>query len=370
MKQLLSNIKRMPVDTWNWFGVNNKDITLYAHGNEDAERCFGNTQTFHDSHLEHSFEEFQPHNKKYFFTNEKTDYFIDENKNKCRYFKIPKGHIENIPIILSYRLGENSSLTDDTVIEAEEGSSVTFIIKYISERGNKSHHCGRTRIFAKKNSSVKIITAQLLGEETTHADITEGIAGEGAQIHVIYAEMGAADTVSSCNLVLEGNESNANLDILYLGNSTRSLDISTRIEHKGKKSLSNIRANGVMLNKSQKILRDTIDFISGSSGSKGREEENVLMLDSNVKNVSVPILLCGEDDVEGEHAATSGRPSDSLMFYLMNRGLSEKEAEKLLAEAAFASVLEAVPDKYTREEILEVLHSSILKEGKTYEQIH
>lgn len=367
MKQLLSNIKRMPVNTWDWFGVNNKDITLYAQENEDTEKCSGNAQSFNDSNLEHPFEEFKPQGEKYFFTNKKIDSFINENKNKCRYFKIPKGHTERNPLILSYNLGKSSSFTDDTVIEAEEGSSATFIVKYISEKGNESHHCGRTRIFAQKNSSVKIITSQLLGEKTTHANIMEGIAEEGAQIHVIYAEMGAADTVSSCNLVLEGNESNANLDILYLGNNARPLDISTRVEHRGKKSLSSIRANGVMLNGSKKILRDTIDFISGSSGSKGREEENVLMLDPDVKNVSVPILLCGEDDVEGEHAASSGRPSDKLMFYLMNRGLSEKEAEKLLAEAAFSSVLEAVPDEDTKEEILEVLHKSILKEGKTYE---
>lgn len=364
MKQLSSNIKRMPVNTWNWLGVNNKDITLYAAEKAGTAKVSGSSGPVQVSALEHSFEEFRPRDAEGFFTNEEVNSFINENKNKCRYFKIPKGHIESSPVILSYHMGESSVLTDDTVIEAEEGSSGTFILKYTSEEGSGARHCGRIRIFAGENSTVKVITAQLLDGKAAHTDIISGIAEKGAHIHVISAEIGSADTVSSCNLVLKGDESGAALDILYLGDGTRSLDISTRVEHRGKKSLSKIRANGVMLNESKKILRDTIDFISGASGSKGREEENVLMLDPGVINISVPILLCGEDDVEGEHAATSGRPDDNLMFYLMNRGFSEKEAEKLLAEAAFSSVLEAVPDRRTQAEIIEALQKSILKEGK------
>ncbi len=139
-----------------------------------------------------------------------------------------------------------------------------------------------------------------MSKVAAHTDITEGIAENGAQIHVILTEMGAADTVSSCNLILKGDESEADLDILYLGDGTRSVDISSRAEHRGRKSVSNIRARGVLLGQSKKIFRDTIDFISGSSGSK----------------------------------------------------------------AAFSSVLQAVPDISLQDEILEILQKSILKGGK------
>jgi len=365
MNQLTSNIKRMPVNTWNWLGVNNREITLYSRKNANTVKCKDCAASAYMHMLEHNFDEFKLNEDfKDFFTNEEVRLFISENKNKCRYFRIPKGHNEDIPVILSYHMGKNSVLMDDIIIEAEDESSCTFILKYTSEEGSPVHHCGRTRIFAGKNSNVKIIKVQLMSKEATHTDITEGIAENGAQIHVILTEMGAADTVSSCNLILKGDESEADLDILYLGDGTRSVDISSRAEHRGRKSVSNIRARGVLLGQSKKIFRDTIDFISGSSGSKGREEETVLMLEPGVINLSVPILLCGEDDVEGEHAATSGRPDDKLMFYLMSRGLSEQEAKKLLAEAAFSSVLQAVPDISLRDEILEILQKSILKGGK------
>lgn len=362
MNKLSSTIKRMPVNTWNWLRVNSKEVTLYSEG-ENISNC---TDSVQSAAPEYNFNEFSSNEDfESFFINDEIRLFINKNKNSCRYFKIPKGHIENTPVTISFHLEKRSALMDDIIIEAEEDSSCTFIFKYTSEEGGFAHHCGRVRILARKNSNVKVIKAQLMDRGATHTDITAGIAESGAHIHVILAEMGASETVSSCNLVLKGDESKADLDILYLGDGTRSVDISSVTEHQGKKSVSRIRSSGVLLGQSKKIFRDTIDFKSGSSGSRGREEETVLMLEPGAVNLSVPILLCGEDDVEGEHAATSGRPDDKLMFYLMSRGMSEPEAKKLLAEAAFSSVLQAVPDISLRNEILEVLQKSILKGDKS-----
>jgi len=171
--------------------------------------------------------------------------------------------------------------------------------------------------------------------------------------------------LSSCNILLEGEGAAAGLEVVYLGDGERSLDMSYRVEHRGRKTISGIRAKGILMDRSRKVFRDTLDFVSGASGSKGREEESVLMLGRDVRNVSVPLLLCGEDDVEGEHAATSGRPDDKILFYLMSRGLSELEAKKLLAEAAVSSIVEKIPDESVREEILGKLRSSIERGGQT-----
>ena len=359
MKQLSQNIKRMPVDTWNRAGVNRSEIKLYSVEDAgDANKKFTNFECRHN--LERNFNEFNPDKKiDDFFINDEVRKFIDENKNHCRYFRIPKNHIENNPVIIEFNIKQDSYLIDDIIIEAEEGSICTFIVRYSSEEGKNIHHSGRIRVFAGRNSDVKVIRAQLMDNQASHNDIISGIEEDRAHIHVILAEMGAAKAMSSCNIVLNGKESSADVDILYMGDGTRSVDISARVEHKGKNSLSNIRARGVLSGQSRKILRDTIDFISGSGGSKGREEENVLMLDPGVMNLSVPILLCGEDDVEGEHAASSGRPDDKLMFYMMSRGISENEAKKILVEAAFSAILNDVPDISLQNEILDVLKKSI-----------
>lgn len=360
MNRLYANIKRIPVSTWNWLGVNESKITLHSGEDDITDGCTDFTEPARRHSLECDFTELSlKEDPEGFFINDEIRSFIEYNKTSGRYFKIPKGHGEDTPIALHYHIKRNCPLVDDIVIEAEEDSRCTLILKYTSEEGSSVHHCGRIRIFAGKNSKVKLVKAQLMDKEATHTDIIAAAIEDGAQVHVISAEMGASSTISGCNLVLKGSDSRADLDILYLGDGTRSIDISSRAEHRGKRSVSGIRARGILSGQSKKIFRDTIDFIRGSSGSRGKEEESVLMLDPGVMNLSVPILLCGEDDVEGEHAATSGRPDDRLMFYLMSRGLNKQEARKLLAEAAFSSALQSIPHVSLRNEILEILKKSI-----------
>ncbi len=78
-------------------------------------------------------------------------------------------------------------------------------------------------------------------------------------------------------------------------------------------------------------------------------------------------MFCGEDDVQGEHAASSGRPDESTLFYLMSRGLSEADAKKLLAESKFAALLDGIGNTTLQEEILSVLRTSIEEGGRESE---
>ncbi|MBO5604826.1 MAG: SufD family Fe-S cluster assembly protein, partial [Acidaminococcaceae bacterium] len=70
-----------------------------------------------------------------------------------------------------------------------------------------------------------------------------------------------------------------------------------------------------------------------------------------IRNCSVPLMLSAEEDVNGQHAVSAGRLDKSKLFYLMSRGLDEKEAQKLVVGALFATVLERVPDAELSEEI-------------------
>lgn len=356
MKQLTTIERRMPVAAWRWLKVNDATFTLYGNDNKVLPevripaqvRCVQGLREYD------GFKDVTG-----YFHSEEIQNFLNQNSNSSHHITIPENYTSEEPLLLTFELKEESRiLADDIVIEAKKGSKATVIIQYTS-KGGEFHHCGRTRVIAEKNADIELIKVQLLNHTSTHTDSIGVTVEEHARARVLIAEMGASNPLSSCNIHLAGEESEAELDILYFGNQTRSIDLSTRAEHRGQKSKSRIRAHGILMDQSKKILRDTLDFVSGSKGSKGREEEQVLMLDPQVKNVSVPILLCGEDDVEGEHAASSGKPDDKKMFYLMSRGISETDARILLAEAAFSSIVETIPEEDTRNTILNTLRNSI-----------
>lgn len=90
-----------------------------------------------------------------------------------------------------------------------------------------------------------------------------------------------------------------------------------------------MNAGGVLRDKAHKLFRGTIDFPLGSSGAKGYENEDVLILGEDVINQTVPLILCAEEDVEGNHGASIGRPSDDVLFILQAEALTKKRLATL-----------------------------------------
>lgn len=338
--------KRLPVFTWNRQNVNEADLIL----NESKESlndfvfvipknldCTANFDAFDFSKDVSDV-----------FLSKQAKKFIDQNANVKRYIKIPKNYTASEPIKISFN--PNDNLNDDILIEAEENSRAVVIIEYNSAK--QIAHSGRTRIYAHKNAHIELIKSQLLNEQSNHNDTISAFADDEANVKIVLAEMGAASVFLSCSIVLNGQNSKGDLQLVYLGTDDHSIDISAKLTQRGKKTKSLICAKGILMDNAKKILRNTLDFVSGCKGSAGREEENVLMLSDKAKNISVPVLLCGEEDVEGEHAASSGKPAEAVMFYLMSRGLSESDAQKLLAKGAFSVVLKTIPDESIKNKIL------------------
>ena len=121
---------------------------------------------------------------------------------------------------------------------------------------------------------------------------------------------------------------------------------------RGRHGRTNVPESGVLDGHARKALRATIDLIHGSSGSEGTELENVLILSDDVTNKTMPVILCDEDDVAGNHGATIGSVGPEQIRYLADRGLTEAEAEALYVRALFDEALIAAPTPEVRAAVL------------------
>ena len=182
----------------------------------------------------------------------------------------------------------------------------------------------------------------MLDEADIHLDNNAVHVQADGQGDVVFCELGAGQTVSGCNVILNGDKSRSDLQSIYIGDKDRKLDLNYRMELRGRESEGHILVRGALADQAKKALKSNLDFIRGAAASRGSEEETVLTLSEKAVNLSVPLLLCGEDNVEGSHATSSGKPNPSKLFYLMSRGLSEKEARHLLVEASFTPILENI----------------------------
>ena len=102
------------------------------------------------------------------------------------------------------------------------------------------------------------------------------------------------------------------------------------------------------------MFRDSIDLRNGCSGSEGNETEDVLLMDETVENRSLPIILCSEDDVVGNHGATIGSLDEDLLFYMESRGMQKDEIYEMMAKARIDAIVRKIPDAKTRHDLLEL----------------
>lgn len=228
-------------------------------------------------------------------------------------------------------------------IVAEENSDMEVPIVVRGSDSN-THRNTVIRVLARKNSKVHL---QLVRFDSNHHNSLESIAvvtEANADVQVSQVELSSGKLVTNYKTYIMGDKSKANLDSIYFASGKGDMDLLYESNHFGKKSESNMIINGALVGESSKKLKATLDFKEGSSGSVGNEEEFTLLLSENVKGISVPALLSHEDDVEGNHAASAGKMDKELLFYIMSRGYSLKEAEKLVIESKFQGTIQHLPE--------------------------
>jgi Fe-S cluster assembly scaffold protein SufB len=185
---------------------------------------------------------------------------------------------------------------------------------------------------------------------------------DGAKVNWVTVEMGSKINVTNYNSDLKGQRSSADIYSAYLVDGDRKQDLYYTTNHFGKESTSNMIIEGVLKDRAKKVFKGNIDFKMGSSKSKGAQAEEVLLLDPTVKTDTIPMLLCQEEDVDGQHAASVGKIDENQLFYLMSRGFDYGEAEKLIIEARFSPIFDRVPAENLRKFLSEELRRRIVNE--------
>ena len=77
-----------------------------------------------------------------------------------------------------------------------------------------------------------------------------------------------------------------------------------------------------------------------------------MLLSEKAKSIALPMLLCSEEEVEGNHSSSAGKVGNKELFYIMSRGFSKVEAMKLLVRAKFNNILEKIEDEELKAEII------------------
>ena len=236
-----------------------------------------------------------------------------------------------------FRLDFSEAGDSEVSFTAEENSSITV---YELHRSNSAV---KLSFDIGKNASVKLV--QLLNPTEKLRHETFANCSKGGKFQIMTIMTGNGDIYSDNRTELEGDGSSINAEVAYLGKNSQTIDYNIAVNHWGKDTHSEINAAGALMDSAKKVFRGTIDFKTGSSDSKGSENETVIMLGDDVINKTVPLILCSEENVEGSHGATIGELDDDTLFYFESRGIGREEAERIMAYAALKRLIRLSGDK-------------------------
>ena len=254
---------------------------------------------------------------------------------------------------------ENNTLIDNIQIIANENTKSTIIIKYFMEEDLEIFHNGIINVIAKNGAELDIVIINLTTIKSNNFIAIQNTLKENSKINYCIIDLGGKNSITNYYSKLEGKLAINNVNTIYLGKENQLFDLNYIAELNGEKTNINIEVQGALKDNAKKHFKGTIDFKKGCKKAKGNENEACVLLSDTAKSIALPMLLCSEEDVEGNHSTSAGKISEKELFYIMSRGFSLKEAMKLMVKAKFNKILENIKNEEIKEQILSEIHNRL-----------
>ncbi|WP_442601509.1 Fe-S cluster assembly protein SufD [Paenibacillus sp. KN14-4R] len=238
------------------------------------------------------------------------------------------------------------------LIVAEENSSVTYVENFESIGSSRNMvQNGVVEVIVKSGATVNVASIHALGAHVTDLTYRRSIVENDATVNFVVGEMNSGNSMSDTTAILKGNGSNSDTKVICVGSDEQKLNITTRAVHFGKVSNSDMITRAVMRDGATAIINGITKIEKGATGCNGQQTEKVLMLSPKARGDANPILLIDEDDVKAGHAASVGQVNPEQVHYLMSRGITKAEAQRLIIYGFLAPVVSEVPIAVIEEEL-------------------
>ncbi len=284
---------------------------------------------------------------------------LPSNKYYSTNIDIPAYSKEDIEVQILFD-NDNKTYIGELVINVAENAETKIKVR-CNSKDNLANTENKDNIDAllnlkvitnlEKNAIATIIVENNISKDAKSFISIENNLQENAKLYTTTLDLLGKNKISNIYTKLIGDNSEQTIRNIYLGNNEDIIDLNFDVETIGKKSKVTIDSKGAITDKAKKNFKGTIDFKKDSVKAIGKEQEDCILLSKQAKSRSLPILLCHEEDVFGEHGVSSGKIDNKKLFYLMTRGLDEKEAKKTIIRASFNEIINSVEDEELQNKI-------------------
>lgn len=292
--------------------------------------------------------------------------YVESQAFKSDFYSVPAHTKREEPIVVAVSAAQNQCANTGVIVR--EGAEATVVIAaFAGDAGDGVPASGAasagdanasdanddvlptsaalTRIVVEAGAKLHLIEMLGVNEGQQHLESVGLEVHQDAAVDVKQYALGGSTIGLGLTANLVGARARLDLNNRYHATHEETLDINHLVRMRGTSTRAQLTESGVLNEAAKKTLRATIDLVRGAKDAQGNEIETVMILGDDVVNKTMPVILCDEDDVAGNHGATIGSVSPEQLDYLAARGLSRQAAEQLFIRALFEDAIINAPEE-------------------------
>jgi Fe-S cluster assembly protein SufB len=258
-----------------------------------------------------------------------------------------------------FRINEkNTGQFERTLIIADKGSYVSYLEGCTAPmRDENQLHAAVVELVALEDAEIKYSTVQnwYPGDAQGKGGIFNFVTkrgdcrGRNSKISWTQVETGSAITWKYPSCILRGDNSQGEFYSIAISNGRQQVDSGTKMLHLGKNTSSRIISKGIAAGRSQNTYRGLVSAHRKATGARNFTNCDSLLVGDKCGAHTVPYIEAKNSSAVFEHEATTSKISEDMLFYCMQRGLSQEEAVALVVNGFVKDVLQQLPMEFAVE---------------------
>jgi len=255
---------------------------------------------------------------------------------------------------------DGGSLFWRLLVIAEAGSRFSLIEEYASARPDVAGYSNAVvELFVEDGAKLEYVSLQNLSQQTWHFASHHARVGRDAELDWVAGGFGSKKGKIRIQNDLAGAGATSRVTGAYFADAEQHLDYDTFQEHIAPNTTSDFAFKGALRESASSVWRGMIRVEKDAQKTNAYQENRNLLLSKDAHADSIPGLEILANDVRCTHGATLGQVDREQLFYLMSRGLSRAEAERLIVRGFFQDVLDRIELEPVREALGAALEARI-----------
>jgi Fe-S cluster assembly protein SufD len=277
------------------------------------------------------------------------------------FVRVPKGVELEQPLYVRVATSSpDGALFWRLLVIAEAGSRFSLIEEYASTSPDLAAYTNAAvELFVEQGAKLEYVSLQNLSRGTWHFATHHARVERDAELDWVAGGFGSKKGKIRIQNDLAGQGATSRVTGAYFADGTQHLDYDTFQEHIAPNTTSDFAFKGALRDQATTVWRGMIRVEHEAQKTNAYQENRNLLLSDQAHADSIPGLEILANDVRCTHGATLGQVDRDQLFYLMSRGLSRPEAERLIVRGFFQDVLDRIELEPVREALANALEARI-----------